>query len=82
MSQILKLTVTENGVTRNATSSEVIAWHLLKLHEACFDPSHRCDTCQLNHKFGPPGLTTCLQNYTCAKDHIESKEILIEVEDE
>ena len=52
MTQKLKIKITENGITRDATPEEIIAWHLIQtkaeIDEFCGNVVDRCSECILS----------------------------------
>ena len=80
MTQQLKIKITENGITRDATPGEVAAWSLLQFFEACQNDALCCDQCPLQMEDdGIVKDTDCWTNTCGANKSLKNKEVTLEV---
>jgi len=75
----LKFTVeTTEDEIRDATPEEIVAWHVLRIHELCIDDNIVCNKCPLN-LLRVDDTYSCLINLRAnnAKRLLEGKKIIV-----
>ena len=84
MTQKLKISINENGITRKATKGEVNAWYLIQSENACADMDD-CTICPLNPMFNEREdyrPADCWMNVRGAEQCLKGKKITLEVVEE